>query len=107
MLDECRREAFFAGERRQSGIGNSQPLAVLIAPGSKERLGIAVESEGVAAFAGRSAKAVIAIDLADAMNGGQLQPGLARIGEKLQRPATDDSVSRNFLGRFEIAFQAG
>src|SRR5437773_12554096 len=78
---------------------------MLISPRGKKRFRVAVQAERHAAFAGSRAKSVIAIDLADAVNGRQFQTCFSGIGEKLQWPRADDRVVRNILRRFEIALE--
>ena len=107
MFGEAGRDAFRLDQTGESGGRLTEGGAVLILPGNKEGLGVAIQPETESAFAGHGTKSVSGIDILDPMDGGHFEPALPRIDEELKRSRAHHGMIGDDLGGLQVAFQAG
>ena len=92
VFDEADIQPFLRGDRWERRIFATQLFAVFVSPAGEKGFGVVVQAEGFAAFAGRGAKAVLAVDVLDAGDRGEFEARLAGGFVKRKRPRCDDGM---------------
>ena len=94
-------KAFLQGQFVERGA----VVEVAVPPSRVERIGVLLEPERLAAFRGDGPKAMLAVEVVNAVNGGEFVPALPGVGAKLQRSRSDYGMACDKLGDLEISFE--
>ena len=106
MIGKAAGDAFPGREAANGRRGIAKRDAMLVVPGDVERLAVAIEAERAAALAGDDAETLAGVELVDAIERRDLEPGPAGIGREGERPGADHRVVGHQLGGFEIPLDA-
>src|SRR5213083_1354502 len=105
MLNKASVNPFVLRERCQSRVAQAEFTSISETPRGVKCFGVVVQSKRQAAFARSRAKAMLLVNLLDAVDRRKLLPGLAGITIELQRTRADHRMSRDGFRRLQISFQ--